>query len=172
MQMLKPKRLTLLLISLASIFVFGLTGSLAQEKTKIAGKIFAVNTKYEVIKLDDVEGHTLIQHQWKGIDVVTDFQVFLSGYSDYIKGNGIHQVYSKLVDPEGDLYYTKAEGKTTTILSPEGKPVTSIDGKFSFIRGAGKFENIQGSGTYKGKIIGPGILTYEWEAEYFIEKEE
>lgn len=170
MQMLKSKRLTLLLISLASIFMFGLTTSLAQEKTKIEGKISLVNTKYEVIKLDDIEGHVLVQHGWKGVDVVTGDQVFTSGSSDYVKGNGPHRSYSKMVDPDGDVYFNKAEGRTTTTLSPEGKPVTTIKGTFSFTRGTGKFENIQGGGTYKGKIIGPGILTYEWEGEYFIKK--
>jgi hypothetical protein len=168
--MLKSKRLTLLLISLASIFVLGLTTSLAQEKTKIEGKILLVNTKYEVIKLDDIEGHTLVQHGWKGVDVVTDSQVFTSGSSDYVKGNGQHRTYSKTVHPDGDVSFNKAVGRTTTTLSPEGKPVTTIKGTFSFIRGTGKYENIEGGGKYKGKVIGPGILTYEWEGEYFIKK--
>lgn len=170
MQMLKSKKLTLLLISLASIFIFGLTGSLAQEKTKMSGKIFVVNIKYEVIKLDDVEGHVLVEHGWKGVDVVAGSLLFMSGHSDYVKGNGPHRTYSKVVYPDGDIIFIKAEGRTTTTLSPEGKPVTTIKGTLSFIRGTGKFENIQGSGTYKGKVIGPGILTYEWEGEYFIKK--
>jgi hypothetical protein len=170
MQMLKSKKLTLLLISLASIFIFGLTGSLAQEKTKIEGKIFLVNIKYEVIKLDDVEGHVLVEHGWKGVDVVSGSQVFMSGHSDYVKGNGPHRSYSKMVDPDGDVSFNKAEGRTTTTLSPEGKPVTTIKGTFSFIRGTGKYENIHGGGKYKGKVIGPGMLTYEWEGEYFIKK--
>jgi hypothetical protein len=170
MQMLKSKKLTLLLISLASIFIFGLTGSLAQEKTKMSGKIFLVNIKYEVIKLDDVEGHVLVEHGWKGVDVVAGSLIFMSGHSDYVKGNGPHRTYAKMVDPDGDVSFVKAEGRTTTTLSPEGKPVTTIKGNMSFIRGTGKFENIQGGGTYKGKVIGPGILSYEWEAEYFIKK--
>ncbi len=160
----------LLLISFSAIFALGVTTSLAQEKTKIEGKILLVNTKYEVIKLDDIEGHVLVQHGWKGVDVVTGAQVFTSGSSDYVKGNGTHRTYSKMVDPDGDVSFNKAEGRTTTTLSPEGKPVTTIKGAFSFIRGTGKYENIHGGGKYKGKLIGPGILTYEWEGEYFIKK--
>jgi hypothetical protein len=170
MQKLKSKKLMLLLIGLASIFVFGLTGSLAQEKTKVAGKIIIVNTKYEVIKLEDVEGHTLIQHGWKGVDTVEGTLVFVNGLSDYIKRNGIHRGYSKFVHPNGDLTFNKFEGKTTTTLSPAGKPLVTIEGNMTFTRGTGKFENIQGDGTYKGKAIGPGILSYEWQAEYIIKK--
>lgn len=167
---LKSKKLILLLISLASIFVFGLTGSLAQEKTKAAGKIIVVNTKYEVSKLEDVEGHTLIQHGWRGVDTVEGTLVFVDGLSDYVKGNGTHIGYSKIVYPNGDITFNKFEGKTTTTLSPEGKPLVTVEGNMNFTRGTGKFENIQGDGTYKGKMIGPGILSYEWQAEYIIKK--
>ena len=170
MQMLKFKRLTLLLFSLILILIFGLTSSLAQEKTKIAGKVFLVNIKYEVIKLDDVEGHVLVEHGWKGVDAAAGSLVFMSGHSDYIKGTGIHRGYSKNVYQEGDILFAKFEGKTTTTLSPAGKPVTAIEGKVYFIKGVGKFENIQGNGTYKGKVIGPGILSYQFEGEYFIKK--
>ena len=42
MQLLKSKRLMLLLITLASIFAFGVTTSLAQEKVKTKRKDFIV----------------------------------------------------------------------------------------------------------------------------------
>ena len=64
----------------------------------------------------------------------------------------------------------KAEGKTTTILSPEGKPITTFEGIISFIKGTGKYKNIQGSGTYKGKLVSSVIIVNEWEGEYFIKK--
>jgi len=144
MQTLKSRKLMLLLISLTAVFALGVTTSLAQEKTKIAGKIFTVNTKYEVTKLNDVEGHTLITHGWKGVDVVEGTLVFMDGTSDYVKGNGIHQGYTKIVYPDGDLTFNKWKGKTTTTLSPASKPAVTIEGDLTFIRGTDKFENIQG----------------------------
>jgi len=170
MQILKSKKLMLLLISLSAIFALGVTTSLAQEKIKISGKRYGVTTKREVIKVDDTKGHILILSESKGIDVVTGAQFVSRGFGDYVKGNGPHWVYAKTVMPNGDVMFSKSEGKLTTTLSPEGKPATTMEGKFSFIRGTGKFENIQGGGTWKGKIIGPGIFTYDWEGEYFIKK--
>jgi len=170
MQILKSKRLMLLLISLSAIFALGVTTSLAQEKIKISGKRYGVTTKTEVIKVDDTKGHILILSESKVVDVATGAQLFNSAFGDYVKGNGPHWGYSKAVMPDGDVTFGKFEGKVTTTLSPEGKPVTTMEGTWSFIKGTGKYENVHGGGTWKGKIIGPGIFTYDWEGEYFIKK--
>lgn len=170
MQMLKSKRLMLLLISLASIFALGLTSSLAEEKTKIAGKRYGVSTKREVIKLDDTKGHILVLSESKGVDVATGAQFVSSAFGDLVKGNGPQWGYSKSVSPDGSVAFTTHKMKVTTTLSPEGKPITTFEGTFSFTKGTGKWEDVQGGGTAKGKIIGPGIYTYDWEGEYSIKK--
>ncbi len=168
MQMLNTKRLMLLLISLAAILALGVETSLAQEKTKISGKRYGVTMKTEVIQVDDTEGHVLLLTESRGVDVVMDGRFISRGFSDYVKGNGIHRGYSKTIDPEGDVAFATYEGKTTTTLSPEGKPITTIEGTFSFTRGTGKWENVHGGGNYKGKVIGEEIYTYDWEGEYYI----
>ena len=84
MQILKSKRLMLLLISLSAIFALGVTTSLAQEKIKISGKRYGVTTKTEVIKLDDTKGHILVLSESKVVDVVTDAQLFNSAFGDYV----------------------------------------------------------------------------------------
>jgi len=43
-------------------------------------------------------------------------------------------------------------------------------GTWSFIRGTGKWENVQGGGTYKGWFIGQGIFINTTEGEYIIKK--
>ena len=170
MQVLKSKRLMLLIISLTAIFGLGLTSTLAQEKTKIAGKRYGVHTKREVINLDDIEGHMLILSESKGVEVGTGAQFVSSTFGDYVKGNGPHWGYSKTIDPDGDVTFATARMKTTTTLSPEGKPITTFEGTFSFTKGTGKWENVQGGGTLKGKIIGQGIYMYDYEGEYSIKK--
>jgi len=170
MQVLKSKRLMLLLISLTAIFALGLTSSLAQERTKIAGKRYGVSTKTEVIKLDDTEGHILTLSESKGVDVATGAQFVSSAFGDYVKGNGPHWGYSKAIDPDGSVTFSTFKMQATTTLSPEGKPITTFEGTWSFTKGTGKFENVQGGGTFKGKIIGPGIYMYDWEGEYSIKK--
>jgi hypothetical protein len=169
MQVLKSKRLMLLIISLAMIFALGLTSSLAQEKTKFAGKRYGVMTKTEVIKLDDTEGHMLILSESKGIDVANGEQFVSSGFADFVKGNGPQWGYSKTITPDGVTFST-SKMKVTTTLSPQGKPIATFEGTFSFTRGTGKYENIQGGGTFKGKMLGPDIYMFDWEGEYSIKK--
>ena len=170
--MKKPnsKRLMSLFISFTMIFTLSVTTSLAQEKVKITGKRYGVSTKTEVIKHDDTEGHVLILTEAKGFDVITNEQFISREFMDYVKGNGTHRGYQKDITPEGDVVFATFEGKTTTTLSPEGKPLTTFEGTFSFTRGTGKYENIHGGGTYKGKVIGEGMFTYDWEGESFIKK--
>ena len=170
MRIIKSKRLMLLVISLASIFALGVTTSLAQEKTKIAGKRYGVHTKREVIKLDDTKGHVLVLSESKGIDVATGAQFVSGTFGDYVKGNGPHWGHGKAIYPDGSVVFSTMKMKVTTTLSPEGKPITTFEGTFSLTKGTGKYENIQGGGTVKGKIIGPGIYTYDYEGEYSIKK--
>ena len=170
MQLIKSKRLMLLVISLASIFALGLTSSLAQEKTKFAGKRFGVITKAEVIELNDTEGHILTLGESKGIDFTTGDQFVSSQFGDWVKGNGPHWGYSKVITPDGDVAFNTFKMQVTTILSPQGKPISTFEGTWSFTKGTGKYENVQGGGTFKGKMIGPETYMYDWEGEYSIKK--
>jgi hypothetical protein len=169
MQSLKSKRLVLLLISLAAIFAFGITTSLAQEKIKIKGKRVGTSES-KPIEVDDIEGHILSTGIAKGVDVVNN-EIFISwSTADLVKGNGTHQGYGKGIDKDGNVYFNTFQGKISTTMSPQGRPLVTFEGTWSLVRGTGKWENAQGSGSYKGRFIGPGIFTYDWEGEYFIKK--
>ena len=164
------KKLVLLLISLSAIFVLGVTTSLAQEKIKIKGKRFGTFESKASIKVDDTEGHTLGVGISKGVDVITS-SIFISrSTSDFVKGNGTHQGYTKTIDKDGDASFSKFQGRVSTKMSPKGTPLVSFEGTWSFTKGTGKWKNVQGNGTCKGKFIGPGILTYDFGGEYFIKK--
>ena len=169
MQTLKSKKLMLLLISLSAIFFFGVTTSFAQEKIKFNGKRFGTGTS-ESIKLDDTEGHTLGMGTSKGVDVVTSAIFISNSTSDLVKGNGTHQGYTKTMYKNGDISFSKFQGKVSTTMSPKGIPLVTFEGTWSLTKGVGKWENAQGNGTYKGKFVGPGIFTYDWEGEYSIKK--
>lgn len=176
MQILTSKRLTVLFISLALIFGLCVSSLMAQEKFKIAGKTTAAYTVREVVEVGDTEGHSLYLLKNEGFNESTGEYKFMDGaetvwfgIADYIKGNGHHTVYTKL-SLNDNVVYSKAEGKTTTILSAEGKPVTTFEGSFTFTKGTGKYKNIQGSCTYKGKLVSSVIIVNEWEGEYFIKK--
>ena len=176
MRELTSKRLMVLTISFALLFVFSVTTSLAQQKMKIAGKMTCANVNREAINIGDAEGHTMYLTEAEGINVSTGQQEFLDGaqvvsvsFSDLAKGNGPHQGYVKLAKKD-DAAFRKYEGEVTTILSADGTPMITFKGTFSYIKGTGQLENIKGGGTYKGRYISKTIYTVEWEGEYSIKK--
>jgi len=171
MQIFKSK-LLLILITLAFILAFSVTTSTAQEKVKINSKYTGVFTKMERMKIDDTEGHTLNSFEAKGAGMGSagGFTFFNQGVSDLVKGNGTHSGYYKATDKDGHVYFAKWQGKVTTTMSSEGRPNVQFGGTWSFIKGTGKWENVEGGGTYKGMFIGPDIFTNTTEGEYFIKK--
>ena len=176
MQKLTFKRSMVLFISLVLIFALGVTTSIAQQKTKIAGKHTFAYTKQNTINVGDIEGHIIMLNEFEGINVSTGKNKFMDGaqdvgmgFYDLVMGNGPNQGYGNF-SLNGDVIFWKYQGNTATTISPEGKPVTTLEGSWTYTKGTGKYENIQGSGSYKGKLISRTIFIIEWEGEYFIKK--
>jgi hypothetical protein len=170
------KTLMILFISLILIFASGVMMSIAQEKTQIAGKFTATYLKQETIEVGDTEGHIVYLEQTEGTNESTGEHTIMDGarvvnvsFSDLVKGNGPHQGYIKFAQND-DTYFAKWEGTVTTTLSAEGTPIITFEGTYFYIKGTGQFENIQGSGTYKGKFISETTYIAEWEGEYFIKE--
>lgn len=176
MRILTSKRLTVLFISLVLIFALGVSSLMAQKKFKIAGKHTLAFTPVATINVGDTEDHIISLSTFEGANVSTGKNKFMDGaqdvgmmFVDLVKGNGPHQGYGQF-SLNGDTIFWKHQGKTVTTLSPKGKPVTTSEGSWTYINGTGKYENIQGSGTYKGNDISKTISITEWEGEYFIKK--
>ncbi|MGB6866816.1 MAG: hypothetical protein WBE11_14095 [Candidatus Aminicenantaceae bacterium] len=176
MKIFKSNRWMGLLISLVFLFSIFVTFSTAQEKIKAAGKMTLEYTEQHSIDVADSEGHILSIGKMEGINVSTGENKFMDGAKaaavdggDYVGGNGPNYGYGKLT-LNGDVVFWKIEGKIITTLSPDGTPITTFEGTYTVIKGAGQYENIQGSGTYKGKLISATKAIYEWEGEYFIKK--
>ncbi len=176
MKILLSRRFMGLFISLALIFALCVTFSPAQQKIKVAGKLTCAITKLESINFDDTEDHTIALMKYEGINFSTGEHEFMNGgqtvgvtFGDLIKGTGPHQGYGKM-SLNGDVVFWKYKGKTTTTLSPKGKPIATFEGTLTWNKGAGQYENIQGSATYKGKYLTEVIWVTKWEGEYFIKK--
>ena len=176
MRMITTKRALPLLIGLALVFAFAVTTSVAQEATKIAGTMKATYTKQDTINVGDIEGHKLALAESKGNTVCTSKHKFMDGAqvtnmftSDLVKGNGPHKGYMEFVK-NGDVAFAQWKGNVTTTLSAEGSPITTFKGTYTYTKGTGRFENIQGNGTYKGEFISKTEYIVEWEGEYWIKK--
>lgn len=171
------RRLMMLFVGLCLVIAFGLRPLMAQEKVGIAGKIEATYTKQEPIEVGDTEGHTMVLATSEGININTGEHEFMDGaqavnmsFNDLVQGNGPHQGYIKFIK-DGDGTYAKWQGMVTTTMSPEGTPMISFEGTFSYTYGMGQYEHIQGSGTYKGHYTSETSYMVEWEAEYSIKEE-
>jgi hypothetical protein len=156
---------------MASVLAFCATQSLAQEKVKVKFRAFAVVTKMERFELDDTEGHVVSILENKGVTSDGKFVRYFTSRSDLIKGNGTLSGYGKYVEvKDGDAMFLKYDGTVSTTKSPEGKLKITFKGNYSYTKGTGKYENIQGGGTFSGGYIGQGIMSVEVEGEYFIKK--
>jgi hypothetical protein len=157
-------------ISLALLFamflLFGATS--LNAKTKISGKMTAKITKKENVDVGDAEGHMMQLSVSQGTnagDVMDGAQFENSTFSDLTKGNGMHTGYGTWT-LNGDKWTLKFDGKVTTTMSADGKPNTTFEGTFTFTGGEGKYENIKGGGTYKGRSISETDWETEWEGAY------
>ena len=176
MRIFTCNRTTVIFFSLFLIFALGVATSPAQQKIKVSGKHTLAYTPGIKINVGDTEDHIISLSEFEGTNVSTGKEKLMDGaldigmtFSDIVKGSGPHQGYGKM-SLNGDVIFWKHQGKAATTLSPEGKPVTTVEGTWTWTKGAGKYENIQGSGTYKGKYISKTIVIVEWEGEYFIKK--
>ncbi len=170
------RHLTALFIGLALLLAIAPTLSNAQEMTKVAGKINATYTHQDTIVVGDAEGHNLTLATSEGLNVSTGAHEFMEGarvvvysFGDLVGGNGPVQGYIKFTK-NGDSAFGKWQGKGTTTLSAEGAPATTFEGTTTWIKGTGKFENIQGTGTYKGEFTSKTEHTVEWAGEYTIKE--
>jgi hypothetical protein len=155
---------------------FGTASLNAQDATMISGKISATYTQQDSIVVGDEMGHLLTLTVSDGENVSTADNAFMDGakivnmgYSDLIKGNGTQQGYVKFAAGD-DMAFAKWEGKVTTVPDTAGAPVTSFEGTFTYIKGAGKFESIKGSGTFKGGFTSKTEYFAEWQGKYLVKK--
>ncbi len=169
-------RLTALFVGLALILAFTPIMTTAQETMRIAGEIKATYTKQDTIAVGDAEGHVLSLAISEGLNVSIAEQEFMEGartvnhsFSDLVGGNGPHQGYVEFAK-NGDTAFGKWQGKVTTVISAEGAPVITFKGTTTWIKGTGKFENIQGTGTYNGAFISKTEYTVAWAGEYTIKE--
>jgi hypothetical protein len=176
MQILNLKKTMLLFIIFTLIFSLGVITSEAQQMIKVAGKMTAAYTIVEEMDVGDVEDHIVALGESHGTNANTGKSEFMDGarivnlsFSDLVQGNGPHQGYITLFE-NGDTVISKWEGKITTTLSDESTPSITFEGTMSWIKTTGRFENMQGSGTYSGRFISESDYTVDWQGEYFIKK--
>jgi hypothetical protein len=84
--------------------------------------------------------------------------------SDLVEGTGTHRGYFRRLFKNGDTNYGPYEGTQKTTVKKDGSSETTWEGIWKVTGGTGKFKNVKGEGTYRGKATAQEALT-EWEGD-------
>lgn len=71
--------------------------------------------------------------------------------ADTVDGSGTHRGHFFDNHDDGSTTYGAFEGKVKTTAKADGSWESIWEGTYHYIGGSGKFKNIKGNGTYKGK---------------------
>jgi hypothetical protein len=172
---LKKRRGARLFFCLVLILALCLVYSSAQEKMKIGGEMTVKYFTQEIQEIGDAAGHAVTLSTLEGISKSTGEQTFMDsakvliiGMTDATQGNGYAWGYAKMTLGDDEVF-AKYKGKVTTTIS-EGNPITIFKVEAKFIKGAGKYANIQGGYKAKAKLISETELAIKWEGAYVIKE--
>ena len=127
------------------------------------------NVKWNPINVPDEQGHVIGSYEDKGISTNLEGKAFRGGWLDETQGvwesnpkMDIGSGYGYVVgtDRDGDKIYIRWEGK-----KDKGDPHSRGTG--TIIKGTGKWEGIQGRGTFVSTTVAPGegYTDSEWDIE-------
>jgi hypothetical protein len=88
----------------------------------------------------------------------------ITNQDDTVSGNGRHRGVETDVFSNGDTAINRFEGTHKVTTKEDGAWEVNYEGKFEFVGGTGRFKNLKGQGTYRGRIT-PDGLTEEDAAE-------
>jgi hypothetical protein len=155
-----------LIVFAMSIFLVG--NAVAGEKFK--GRTVWYTTKWEQIGVPGEEKHLMALQDAKGITSNTEGKTFGEGTAERMVGSveidlkaetGSSHGYQESTDRDGDKIYYRFEARRI-----KGKYWGSQwEGKFTILRGTGKYEGIKGEGTSSTYVIAPMQQYSDWEME-------
>jgi len=159
------------LVTLIAVLAAGALAvtDVAAQVNAMSGKSKVTFTKREMIAVGDAEGHVLVLTEAAGTNENTGKWVFMEGattfgYSvmDLTRGNGTHSGYF-ILSKDNSLAASKLTGTVKTVLSPEGKPLTSYTGEWKWVKCTGLFEGCTGQGVYQGTVISEKEVLAEYK---------
>jgi hypothetical protein len=166
--MSKSKIVAMMVLVIFAMGIFLVGDALAGERGKVANREVSNHTPVHTLKVPDVEGHTIYLMEAKGIVFTEKWGACLlyGTYTlDLIKGEGTGQGYTHYTFPDGSTLDFKWEGR----IKGGGRGTTgsaSAEAPWTYIKGTGKFEGIQGGGTFKSYTVGPGQVYVDIEGAY------
>lgn len=153
-------------VALTATAVFS-TATHAQVNA-FSGKSKLTFTKREMIPVGDVDGHVIGVAESTGTNENTGKWEFLSGATtgsrsilDLTKGSGTQTGYFTL-SKDASAAICKYTGTVKTVLSPDGKPLTTYLGEWKWVKCTGALEGCTGQGIYEGKNLSETEILVEY----------
>jgi len=118
------------------------------------------------LSLHDTPGHELSLIQIAGPNMVSDenwkdCNVTYWISSDLIQGNGQQRGYFINEHPNGDCDCGTSDAKVTN-----NNGQITMEGTWRYTHGRGKFADISGNGTFRGRLISPTEVEIQWDGNY------
>ena len=159
-----------MLITLSLVLLLLLAAPFVQaaERGKVTCRLVFYATNFQSIPVGDVEGHIIYLYEAKGITFWEPWGAALakeSSIGDGTKGLGSTESYDIYTFPDGSTITTKSKGEAKS-AGPGKTGSGAVEGTWTFLGGTAKFQGIQGGGTWKAWVLGPGQFYVDAEAEY------
>jgi hypothetical protein len=140
-----------------------ISGSQNCAKPDVAHNVQVGDSKTHVMVLTQQKCTWTKPMEMEGVATKDDLG---SGVADIHGANSRDQGYDIATMTNGDKVFVRYMG---TSKVKDNVP-ESLEGKWSFAGGTGKFKSLKGGGTYKGQGKADGTATFDIEGEYTIGK--
>ncbi|MBA3316945.1 MAG: hypothetical protein H0T50_02500 [Gemmatimonadales bacterium] len=162
-------RLALAVLPVAAVGAIAWTP--ADHRDAVSGTFTATYASREVHEVGDAPGHVIGAALARGTNRSTGSTEYMPGASvvnvethDLIRGNGPHQGYSTFaLGP--DTTVSKWNGKVTTVLGADQRPITTFEGTWTKSSGTGRYAGASGHGSYKGRMTSDKEYLIQWTGE-------
>lgn len=150
--------------TLALLTASSLVMSLPVHAEVISGAITLKVTKQDVLPVTAQGGDMLMLVETHGTNKSTnwmdDAQVVNKEIDFLLQGNGPQHGYITFAKGD-DTVDVKWSGIVSTAM-PNGQPQISFHGTWEQLKGTGKYQGIQGKGSYKGHFISQTEYVVDW----------
>ncbi len=164
----KTNHIVVIALSLVLLLLLAAPFVQAAERGKVTCRMVYYVTSFQSIPVGDIEGHNIFLLEAKGIGFWEPWGASLlkeSCIGDRTKGLGSAEAYEIHTFPDGSTITMKIKAEATG-AGPGKTGSSGGEETWTFLGGAGKFQGIQGGGTGKFWVLGPGQWYSDSEGEY------
>jgi hypothetical protein len=162
-------------VILSALAAIGFAPTIAlAESVKDTGGYDATFTKRDMQPIPDQDGHVLILTEASGTatspgDLLDGFSVTERGTADLSQGNGPQRGYV-IFSKGSDQLIVRFEGNITTTVK-DGKPNTTMKGKYVVVSTSGALAGTQGEGAYSGYFTAEDKFHIDWDGTRTVQKD-